>query len=280
VTGVQTCALPICCDLSLRPGGYTDKAITLFKLNKWIAYRGKTGQERAEFCREFIKNKRQVIETIQERQQVETQLKNETISCHHGCVYCCYHYVTATFDEVEAIVYYLYQNGNSLQYFLESYPGWKSMIEKNQTLINSIAHAYNALIIDRESPGKQEQFHLLANQYLGLDLPCPFLRENECVIYPVRPWVCASWAAVTPPEWCSPQSLEKPRTISISYCQEMNRVPHYRKHKRFWTTMPKAVFSILQGGIYAVAKIPGLETLARETMEDPEVKVLIKRLIK
>jgi hypothetical protein len=44
--------------------------------------------------------------------------------------------------------------------------------------------------------------------------------------------------------------------------------------------MPKAVFSILQGGIYAVAKIPGLETLARETMEDPEVKVLIKRLIK
>jgi Fe-S-cluster containining protein len=267
-----------CCDLSMQPAGYSNDEITVLKLNKWMAYQGKVGRERAAFCNEFIKNKYLVLKDIKEKQLTETQGKAETISCRPGCVYCCYHYITGTLDEVEAVVYYLYQNEAALNYFLGTYRNWKVQIDANQSLLKDISQSYNTWVHDRESVEKQEQFHALANQYLGLNIPCPFLRESACLIYPVRPWVCAGWVAVTPPDWCRPDSPDKPKTMSISYGQDMNKIAHYRNSKGFWTTMPKAVFSLIQGGTYALAKIPGLASLEKETMEDPEIQALIQRL--
>jgi Fe-S-cluster containining protein len=267
-----------CCGSNLHPAGYTEEENSILRLNKWLAYRGKVGREREAFCRAYIENKKNVIQAIQDRQVTESKGRGEAVSCRQGCVYCCYHYVTSTLDEIEAIVYYLYQNEDSLNYFLTTYRNWKVKIEEYKSLMTDISQAYNTQVRDNESSEKQTKFHLLANRYLDLDLPCPFLKEKTCIIYPVRPWVCASFFAVSPPDWCGPKSENKPRTMSVPHCKEMNQISHYRKYKGFWTTTPKAVYSVLQSGIYALTKIPGLETLEKETLEDPEVRELISKI--
>jgi hypothetical protein len=66
--------------------------------------------------------------------------------------------------------------------------------------------------------------------------------------------------------------------MTVAYNNGMKKVAYYRKFKGFWTTMPKAVYNILKGGTYTLSKIPGLETLSRETMEDPEVKFFLRRI--
>jgi Fe-S-cluster containining protein len=267
-----------CCDISVRPTDYAGDEITVLKFNKWIAYKGKVGRERAEFCDSYIKNKSLVLKAIKEKQLEETQLKGETVSCQPGCVYCCYHYVTATLDETEAIVYYLYQNEKYLNNFLTAYRRWKAKIDENTTLMTDILRAYNTSITDHSSAEKQESFRSLANQYLSLDIPCPFLNDGACSIYPVRPWVCACFVAVTPIDWCRPDSPNKPRTMSMTYYNEMDKIAHYRKFKGIWTTMPSAVYSILKSGVYTLSKIPGLEALEKETMEDPEIKSFLRSL--
>lgn len=266
-----------CCDATIRPSGYSEDEITSLKLSKWMAYKGKVGRDRAAFCSAFIKNKQLVLKAVKEKQIEETRSKGQTLSCQAGCIYCCYHYVTATLDEVEAIVYYLYQNEQSLDNFLKNYPAWKAKIDQNQALMTDIFKAYNAFI-GGSSPEKQEHFQSLANQYLSLDIPCPFLKDNACTIYPVRPWGCACFVSVSPPEWCSPNSSNKPDTMSMSFFSDMHRIPHYRKSKGIWTTMPKAVYSLLKGGVYTLSKIPGLETLSQETLSDPEMKFFLRSL--
>jgi Fe-S-cluster containining protein len=269
-----------CCEINIHPAGYGADEIAILKLNKWIAYKGKVGRERDAFCIEYIKNKQTVLEAIKEKQLEGAQSKAETITCRPGCTYCCYHYVTTTLDETEAIVYHLYQNIKSLNSFLEAYRRWRAIIDGNSSLITGISRAYNASVHDACSTEKQEHFHSLAKQYQGLNLPCPFLSEDMCLIYPVRPWACAGFCAVTPPDWCRPDSPNKSRTMSISQYKDMRKIAHYRNSRGNWMTMPKAVYSILQGGIYTLAKIPGMESLERETMEDPEVNQLLERLRK
>jgi hypothetical protein len=265
-----------CCDSSIRPRGYSEDEISVFNLNKWMAYRGKVGRERAVFCKTYIENKALVLQAIKEKQLGETESKGERLSCKPGCVYCCYHYVTATLDEIEAIVYYLYHNEQALNSFLTAYGPWRAKIEENKALMTDIARSYNVYIADRSSDEKQERFHLLANQYLNLNMACPFLKDSACIIYPVRPWGCAGFVAVTPADWCRPGSANKPKTMSMPYYDQMHQIAYYRKFKGIWSTMPKAVFNILKGGIYTLSRIPGLETLEKETMEDPEIRSLLR----
>jgi len=43
----------------------------------------------------------------------------------------------------------------------------------------------------------------IAKQYFYLNMPCPFLREGSCFIYPNRPIACREYNVTSPPAWCS-----------------------------------------------------------------------------
>lgn len=267
-----------CCDVAVRPSGYSEDDIDTLKLNKWMAYKGKVGRKRSAFCNAYIKNKYLVIRAIEEKQLEETRSKGRTLSCQPGCVYCCYYYVTATLDEVEPIVYYLYHHEKPLNDFLANYRNWKAKTDENQALMADIPKAYNTFIADRASREKQEHFQSLTSEYLALDIPCPFLDNGACSVYPVRPWGCVCFVSVTPPEWCRPDSPHQPDTKSMPYYSDMHKVPHYHQSEEVWLTMPEAVYSILKGGVYSLSGLPGLETLERETLEDPEMKHFLRGL--
>jgi Fe-S-cluster containining protein len=60
--------------------------------------------------------------------------------------------------------------------------------------------------LDAELRGRIESSdHLvsLAARYFRLGLPCPFLRDESCSIYPFRPSICREYLVTSPPDLCA-----------------------------------------------------------------------------
>jgi len=95
----------------------------------------------------------------------------------------------------------------------------------------------------------------LLTEYAGLNLPCPFLDENKCSIYPVRPICCASHHSVSPIEWCAPGSSEQPMIYEAMPAREdLIELNHLTEaalslHQE---TMPVLVYSLLTIGLPGV----------------------------
>lgn len=250
-------------------------------MNKEIAYKGTIGRQRQDFCVRYIEHK-QLIFKEAEQQHIKIAKENgETISCHKGCSYCCTEYISASLQECEAIVYYLYQNESVLIAFLQAYPRWWAQVEKNQDLLKRIEQlAYETLAseLSRES---QQALARETEFYTDLNIACPFLSNDICSIYEVRPRVCACIFVTTPAEWCNPlnPNSQKVKTYFDNFDDFIERPFYYNDIIGFsyMLNMPYIVYGILIYGILYLSKFPGLEDLARDLMSDPEARAVLKR---
>lgn len=89
------------------------------------------------------------------------------IACVSGCSYCCYSHITVTPQEAFSIALHL--------------------AEKFDTAVfEEIAEACAKESEGFHSAGLQN----FSKKYFG---KCPFLRDNKCIIYEVRPITCRNW---------------------------------------------------------------------------------------
>ena len=114
-----------------------------FTINREIAYKGRIGQQRRDFCISYTRRKKKRIEEIQSAQLEAAKARGEMIACQKGCCFCCSMYVEATIQECEAIVYYLYQDESVLKGFLHRYPQWRDSIRENGDLFKSCGRFWN-----------------------------------------------------------------------------------------------------------------------------------------
>ena len=257
-----------------------NKEIDHFQLNKEIAYKGKIGRMREGFCKEYILRKQAAFKDIEQAIIKQTKALGETITCHKGCFFCCSQYVGASIQECEAIVYYLYQHENLLADFLQAYPKWREDVRKNESLFKRIGELYNKL---GASHTKKPIFPLIreaGGHYLAQNIPCPFLSDGICSIYEVRPWTCAGIFVVSPAELCHPMSTKMPKNYEVHGEWEIE-TPMYGKSTAFvLNPLPIGVYNILTLGTYFLSKIPGLESLEQEAINDPEVRPIIQQYLK
>ena len=269
-----------CCGVNPQSDIQGDKDVDRIKLNREIAYVGKIGRKREEFCRRYIKRKESLIREIEQSLAKETEAKGETITCHKGCSFCCSQHVSALIQECEAIVYYLYQHEKLLNDFVEAYPRWRKEVGRNISLFNKVGQLYNESIADRNSKEKEQVFKEASDHYFAQNIPCPFLSEDLCSIYPVRPWVCASVIATSPAELCKPSIPNKPRILGASLGKADFDIRIYDKIElAILTPVPKGVYGILAYGTYYLSKIPGLESLEQEAINDPEVRAILRKYL-
>jgi Fe-S-cluster containining protein len=208
------------------------------------------------------------------------------ISCKKGCCFCCSAsaYVEATLQECEAIVYHLYQNNHVLESFMQKYPQWRDQIKKND-LLDSCGRFW-----EESAPETAQEFTMFMNKkeekrYRQQNIPCPFLDNQLCSIYEVRPYTCISCIAVSPPEWCNPQSQSEPeirKVYPIDFLRNMitDYSFYYKNVERFVITfMPIVVYEILRNGTfyYSYGKIPSLQQLHHDFIYDPEVVTILNR---
>lgn len=270
----------MCCGAEHWSSIQPNKEIDHFKLNKEIAYKGKVGRMREEFCKHYIKRKQGAFKAIEQRIIKQTATAGETITCHKGCFFCCSQLIWAPLQECEAIVYYLYQHESLFIHFLKEYPRWRQEVRKNESLFQRINQLYEKEI----STGYVGKYKTTIMEesvcYWAQNILCPFLRDGVCLIYEVRPWMCASVSATTPAEWCSPLNANKPMLYEV-YGPWTKEVPLYGKINSFILfSLPIGVYNILKGGTSFLSTCPGLETLEKEAINDPEVRPIIQQYLK
>lgn len=89
--------------------------------------------------------------------------KGQSVACHAGCAHCCYQAVGVVAPEALAIYEHL-QRTLSPEKF--------------------------EIVAERVRQADDRTRELSAAQRLSPDLPCPFLEEQQCTIYEVRPLAC------------------------------------------------------------------------------------------
>lgn len=251
------------------------KRVDPFKLNKEIAYKGSIGQKRKNFCIDYIEKKREILKELQ-ADQIRTVAKNgETITCQKGCSYCCLLYMQASVQECEAIVYYLYHNEIALSTFLENYTDWRKELRKNGDIFKKCAQLW----LDKTAPGADVEAHRAfeeeTRRYHKQNIPCPFLYNNLCLIYEVRPFTCAGTVATTPPEWCSPSNPNKPKIYQTRTPAVIDTSFYYQEISGVVLTfMPLMVYSILKGGYKLLSIVTGLEDLEEVARKSLRLKRL------
>jgi Fe-S-cluster containining protein len=247
-------------------------------LNRVIAYQGAIGRVRENFCIKYTRLKLSVLKIIEDRIRETAASGGKVISCVKGCSYCCSQYVGVSLEEAETIVYYLYKHDNALKHFIEAYPAWKRKIYENDPIVPNISKAYTRTL---RNPKKRDQLDKLAESYMDLNIACPFLDNNICSIYEVRPWGCAAGMSTSPQEYCQGSSANNPDMIIANPRELIVSAFYYgQKFNDVYLTLPVAVNEILCGGTNYLSTFPGLENLHREHLGDPVVQAVIRdRLI-
>lgn len=243
-----------------------------FDFCKRIAYIGNIGQQRREFCERMLTlcqeyNRAAMVELFE-----VARIRGKDITCQPGCANCCSQHIGATLQEAEAIVYYLYTQGEeALTFFIGNYKIWRGRVGKeplfdklNQTAASTFEGFYEE---------KRQEFLRISGSYGRLNIPCPFLKNNYCIIYPVRPKACASVVSISPPSHCVVTNELKPELLVVLQTKAPT-IPYFwgSEESLIYSNAPLLVYEILHGGYIYLSQMPGLSGLDKAAFADPAVQ--------
>ena len=121
------------------------------------------------------------------------QREGREISCKAGCGACCRQMIALSVPEA----FYLRD-------LMASLPA-----ESRQVVSQRFEHTtgelkHQALYAQLQEPNYSDEDYLqIAQKYFQLRLPCPFLENESCTIYPARPLACREYLVTTPAAWCA-----------------------------------------------------------------------------
>jgi Fe-S-cluster containining protein len=246
----------------------------LLALSKAIAYKGKTGKKRENFCAQYISRKKEVLRQFHEVQTKAVKEAGQSITCRKACQYssCCMEYVDATPGECEAIAYYLYHHESAIYSFLKKYKKWIEKTGEIQDSMNVLEEmSFNfSEHHDKQTVGPE------IKKYRENKNTCPFLEDNLCSIYEVRPYSCAGYYVVSSLALCAPDYPgEIPPVNNFIPMDEITDVSFYYQslERPVLLCMQKAVYEILEKGYIYLSGIPGLKSIEEEALSDKKVKL-------
>jgi len=241
--------------------------------NRLIAYVGRFGMRRSQFCQEYIATKNAVIKAVELGLVREAAASDRAITCRKGCAHCCKLFAMASLQECEAIVYWLYQHEEALQHFLGAIGSWLDQVSSASCLA-TITRLYSKIIFSRADDEECQSFRLAMDDYESRYISCPFLHNDACTIYEVRPYVCATVVSISTPEWCHPSHPKHGNMIHLKTELPIEKdIPYFvRPTSGFlFASLPVLVYDILRDGFSALAAIPGLDMIYSMAMSDPAV---------
>jgi Fe-S-cluster containining protein len=252
---------------------------------KSIAYKGKIGRKRDAFCVGYIERKAEVLSLIRKKLASAELEAGKKVTCAKGCTICCSMYIEASIQECEAIVYYLYHDDGAMASFLRSYPGWREALRRQGDIFKGRSKYWEPQPTVEKAASLWREFTEEEDGYFAQGILCPFLSEGLCSIYEVRPYVCASYAAVTPPEYCRSGSENQPKIVKAIPHGVRSDLSFYHLEQlseRVLSTMQIMVYEILKSGLtcFSAAGIKGLEALDAQWLADPEVSAVYRKYLR
>jgi len=123
------------------------------------------------------------------------------VTCNAGCTHCCHQLVSLNIFEAEALTTWIRSLPEARQQHLAD--------RFHQTLLKISAAGLIDRIVSEDWFVESTTARQLAVDYLYKRIPCPFLENDACTIYPMRPLICREYMVISPPEHCyDPLSLQ------------------------------------------------------------------------
>ena len=140
------------------------------------------------------------------------------VSCKLGCAACCRQLVTVSIFEAEALAAWIRGLPADRQQELEE--------RFHQALSKLAAAGLIDRMVNEDWFGKTDSARKLAIDYLYERIPCPFLEEERCSIYSIRPLVCREYMVTSPPEHCFDPSTKKavPVRLPLYFSRVLNAI--------------------------------------------------------
>ena len=163
--------------------------------------------------------------------------ENAVIYCKKKCYYCCNSYLIGPEIEIELIYHFLQKSNFLRDKFLKNYKKWKKKIDRIDNVISEIEKLVPIISNNQGTPAQHKKYFELITKFNKEKIFCPLLYKKECLIYPVRPYVCANICSFTPQKYCkllSPKRDIKTSTIPPS-------IPKTKEKLNFKTIIPALI---------------------------------------
>lgn len=215
--------------------------------------KGSHGLWRSTFCKEFqdliVKARQDALKSLERTLSTESK----SISCRSGCTYCCYHYVATSMAQGIVIVDFLYKKKELLKQFLDNYEKWRIDGETITREIDRIRiHALSSSIPTHQVMADTKP---LSARYLKANIRCPFLVDDKCSIYALRPLACSGHHSVSLPRYCAPAAKQMP-DIRYSRPDDKNLIDIIRlagsQLMLYELALPTMVYRLLTEGSLAI----------------------------
>jgi Fe-S-cluster containining protein len=181
---------------------------------------------RNDFAKYFTEWYQNLVSTATRKIEEWENIKGNNHTCSPGCYHCCFHLVEVYNIETLSILTYL----------------------KSNNLLNITEKAIPvANIIEEKLPnnplqsGNEKAILNYKVQYILGKIPCIFLQDNKCLVYPVRPTNCVTYYSYGPREDCyehSPKYGVHMKFIEDWMTKEIMYFISYNKNK-----LPKNYFN-------------------------------------
>jgi Fe-S-cluster containining protein len=124
----------------------------------------------------------------------------QCVSCRKGCSACCHYLVPLSVPEMLRL-------GQEISALPETFRGpLLARFDKARLKLQAARSLGEQSSADPES---------LSQWYAGLNLPCPFLVDNACGIYDLRPLSCREHLVTSDPQFCQGHQPEKGLPLAV-----------------------------------------------------------------
>lgn len=184
----------------------------------------------------------------------ETWEKDRDFVCQKGCSTCCTQNVTMTSVEANMIFQYIMEN-NKEQWFTKCLEN-VSTLKPPKLTTNEYATA--CLSGEEADPGDNDNFS-----------PCPFLQNNSCMIYPVRPFGCRCFASSIK---CSKDRPAEAPDFHLAASTSIYQIIEHMSQGEYWGNMLDILLTMCSMSDY--------KTISNLLSDDTLVEISKKKLRK
>ncbi len=139
---------------------------------------------------ELVPTATQLTDILVRKALKKEEMKGKTVTCGEKCGVCCRQMVPVSPPEAFLIMDLL----DSMK------PATRAWFMKRFKLVEEIVQGKHMIEPLMNPEYTDEPVLAVAKEYFALQLPCPFLTDESCSIYPYRPVACREYNVTSPPE--------------------------------------------------------------------------------
>jgi Fe-S-cluster containining protein len=133
--------------------------------------------------------------------------QGKTITCRAGCGACCRQPVPVSEAEARALAAYVANLPQERR---------AAVVERFRAVLEKLAGAGLLDDLRRMQDLEDSERKELGMAYFKLGMPCPFLENEACSIYPIRPVRCREYLVTTPAEYCATPGQSRVERMGIA----------------------------------------------------------------